>query len=917
MSSQWQYMEAREVLDSLKVDPAHGLSSREAEERAARFGPNELKKQPGLPPWLLFLNQFKDFMVMLLVAAALISVALGEYIDAATIAVIIVLNAALGFFQEYRAERSMETLQKLTVPEARVVRDGREQRVPAAALVPGDIVLLAAGDKVPADLRLISVFGLEIEESMLTGESIPVKKTAFALTGAIQNPGDARNMAFMGTSVSRGRGKGVVVRTGMATEMGQICGLIQQAGREETPLQRRLGQLGKSLIAICLAICAVVVLIGVYRGEELYTMFLTGVSLAVAAVPEGLPAVVTVVLAVGVQRMAKKRAVIRRLPAVETLGCATVICADKTGTLTKNEMTVKKIVVGAHELEVTGDGYDPKGEFVGDVRALGSAFDLLMKACALCNNAVLQKSGVSVPGFWRGLLAGHHRANWGVLGDPTEGALLVLAAKAGFWREKLEKDGERVGEIPFDSDRKRMSVIYRGPDGRYTLYVKGAPDVILELSSHVHRGNSVIPLSLAGKEEILNQNSRLAQSALRVLAFAYKTLPGVPDNLNGEELERGLTFLGLAGMMDPPRPSAYKAVRTCRRAGIKVVMITGDHQLTAKAVAQDLGIIGRDGKVLLGREIDGMSEGELEKSVERVSVYARVSPRHKLRIVRAFKRKGHVVAMTGDGVNDAPAVKEADIGIAMGVAGTDVTREASSMILADDDFSTIVNAVGEGRGIYDNIRKFIRYMLSCNAGEVLTMLLASLAGLPLPLLPVQILWMNLVTDGLPALALGVDPYDRDIMMRPPRHPKEGVFSHGLSWRILAAGTFIGLAALAAFRTGLFMGDVVLARTMAFSTIVLTQLFYVFNCRSEYHSVLEIGLFSNLYLAAAVAVSAALQLAVIYVPVLRCAFGTVPLGPVHWLAVLSLAASPSLLGTVFHHAFVQRAKRLVYIPYPRH
>ncbi len=917
MSSQWEYMEAKEVLDSLKADPVKGLSSKEAGERAARFGPNELKKQPGLPPWLLILGQFKDFMVMMLVTAALISAALGEYIDAATILVIIVLNTVLGFFQEYRAERSMESLQKLIVPEARVVRDGREQKVPAASLVPGDIVLLTAGDKVPADLRLISASGLEIEESMLTGESIPVKKTASALTGAVQNPGEARNMAFMGTSVSRGRGRGVVVRTGMATEMGQICGLIQEAGKEETPLQRRLGQLGKILVAVCLAICAVVVFIGVSRGEDLYAMFLTGVSLAVAAVPEGLPAVVTVVLAVGVQRMAKKRAVIRRLPAVETLGCATVICADKTGTLTKNEMTVKKLVVGAHELEVTGEGYDPKGDFVGDVNALGSAFNLMMEACALCNNAVLQRSGISLPGFWRGFLKGNKHTEWGVLGDPTEGALLVLAAKAGFWREKLEAEGEWLAEIPFDSDRKRMSVVWRGPDGKYTLYVKGAPDVVLELSSHVHRGNSVVPLSSAGKEEILNKNSRLAQDALRVLAFAYKTLPQIPDSLNGEDLERGLTFLGLAGMMDPPRPSARKAVRTCRRAGIKVVMITGDHQLTAVAVAQELGIIDKEGKVLLGREIDGMSDSELEKWADKVSVYARVSPRHKLRIVRAFKKKGHVVAMTGDGVNDAPAVKEADIGIAMGVAGTDVTREASSMVLTDDDFATIVAAVGEGRGIYDNIRKFIRYMLSCNAGEVLAMLLASLAGLPLPLLPVQILWMNLVTDGLPALALGVDPYDRDIMMRPPRNPKEGVFSQGLSWRILAAGTFIGFAALFAFRIGLFMGDVALARTMAFTTIVFLQLFYVFNCRSEYHSLLEVGLFSNLYLLAAVAVSAALQLAVIYVPVLRYAFDTVPLGPVHWLVVLSISASPAFLGTVFHHTFAKSAKRLVYIPYLRH
>ncbi len=912
MPRRWHAMTNKEVIEHFKTDAQSGLSDKKVNERAARFGPNELAKAPKPPLWQLFINQFKDFMVLVLLAATAISGFLGEYADAVTIMIIVIINAVLGFIQEYRAEQSMEALKQLTAPEARVVRSGQERKVPAVELVPGDIVFLEEGDRVPADLRLLWGVNLEIEESALTGESVPVRKQEDVLPDVDVILGDTHNMAYLGTVVTRGRGRGLVVHTGMATEMGQICGMIQKAGQEETPLQRRLAQLGKVLVGFCLFICAMVVVLGLIRGEEAYQMFLAGVSLAVAAIPEGLPAIVTIALAIGVQRMIRRNAIIRRLPAVETLGCATVICSDKTGTLTQNEMTVRKVVVDRDTFDVAGEGYDPKGEFAGTGDRQGPHFKLLMKAAALCNNAVLDRSGISVTGLFRGLARGRPTREWSVMGEPTEGALLVMAAKAGFWRERIEVKEARVAELPFDSDRKRMAVVYRQPSGSMTAYVKGAVDVVLDLCTHTYKGGRVVSLSDRDKEEILRQNSFLAEKAMRVLAFAYRELPDNTVDLSEKAIEQRLIFLGLTGMIDPPRTAAVRAVQTCRKAGIKVVMITGDHQLTAYAVAREIGIITKGEKVLTGRELDLMSDGQLRQIVDKVSVYARVSPKHKLRIVKALKKLGHVVAMTGDGVNDAPAVKEADIGIAMGTTGTDVTKEASAMVLADDDFSSIVAAVEEGRGIYDNIRKFIRYLLSCNVGEVLTMFLAVLAGLPLPLVPIQILWMNLVTDGLPAMALGVDPYDRDIMMRPPRHPREGVFSHGLVWRIASSGTVIGLGTLLAFLIGLSMGDVALARTIAFNTLVFLQLFHVFNCRSEFHTILEAGLFANPYLVGAVFVSAVLQLMVVYVPFLQPVFHTVSLNGLHWGVILVISAAPTVLGTLFRHLISGARKKVMYL-----
>jgi len=911
MAEQWYSLSGEEVAAVLQSDPGRGLTDREVGERAARFGPNQLARAPRVSLWRLFVGQFTDFMVLVLLAATAISGLLGEYADAATIMVIVLLNAVLGSMQEYRAERSMEALKELTAPEARVVRNGMEIRIPAADLVPGDIVLLETGDRVPADLRLLQTVNLEVEEAALTGESVPVKKNTLVIKGRV-TPGDARNMAFLGTVVTRGRGRGIVVATGMATEMGRIAGLIQEAGAEETPLQRRLAQLGRWLVGFCLLICALVVAVGIYRGEPAYQMFLAGVSLAVAAIPEGLPAIVTVALAIGVQRMIRRRAIIRRLPAVETLGCATVICTDKTGTLTRNEMTVRRAIIEDCEAEFDGQGYDPKGAVSTTLPRESPSYQVFFKIAALCNNAVLTRGEIPIGGMFRGLF-NRREKTWAVNGDPTEGALLVMAARAGFWREELERREQRVVEFPFDSDRKRMTVVYRQPNGTLAAYVKGAPDVVLELCTHHYRNGRVTPLTGRDREEILKRNAELAGSALRVLALAWRPLPAGVEPAEGE-VERGLIYAGLAGMLDPPRPGVLPAVQRCRRAGIRVVMITGDHRLTAAAVADELGILGRGERILTGAELDTMGDGELCRAAARVCVYARVSPRHKLRIVRALKQDGQVVAMTGDGVNDAPAVKEADIGIAMGISGTDVTREASAMVLADDNFSTIVAAVEEGRGIYDNIRKFIRYLLSCNAGEVLVMMMAVLGGLPLPLLPIQILWMNLVTDGLPAMALGVDPADPDIMFRPPRHPGEGVFAHGLGWRILGSGAVISLGTLLVFAWGMYAGrgNLDLARTMAFNALVFSQLFFVFSCRSEQHTILEVGAFTNRHLVLAVLVSAFLQLTVNYFPPLQVVFHTVSLSVYHWAVVLAAAMSPLVLGTLFRHLQLRAREKVTYL-----
>ena len=887
----WHVLPWPEVARILAVHPGKGLSLKEVNRRLNEFGRNVLAGKKGVHPVFLFLGQFRDFMVLVLLAATVVSGLLGEIADAVTIMAILIINAILGFIQEYRAERSMESLRSLTAPEARVLRDGEEKRIPAAELVPGDIVLLEAGDRIPADVRWLQAVNLEVEEAALTGESHPVRKTISPLTEELTPMADRQNMGYMGTIAVNGRGAGVVVATGMETEMGVIADMIQSVEDEETPLQKRLAQLGKWLVIISILVCLVVVVTGILRGEGFYKMFFAGVSLAVAAIPEGLPAIVTVALAIGVQRMVKRQAIIRKLPAVETLGCATVICSDKTGTLTQNEMTVRQVYAGGRMITVTGHGYDPKGEFHGgDPVIAGDPLREGLKIAALCNNATLTKKGVQVAGLFR---AGAKEAPWGIDGDPTEGALLVAAAKAGIWRDMLERKEERIGEIPFDSDRKRMSVIYRHKKGRLA-YVKGAPDTVLRLCNWELTKDGVLELSDLRRRAIMRANDEMAKRALRVLAVAERK---VADNVSiGENLEDDLVFVGLMGMIDPPRASAAKAIQVCRRAGIKPVMITGDHRLTAEAVAAELGMVrGNRQAVVTGAELEQMSDQELAERVKDIAVYARVTPKDKMRIVRAFKKNGQVVAMTGDGINDAPAVKEADIGVAMGKTGTDVTKEASSMVLGDDNFATIVAAVEEGRAIYDNIRKFIRYLLSCNLGEVLTMFLATLVGLPLPLLPIQILWVNLVTDGLPAMALGVDGSEPDIMNRPPRQPGESIFARGLARKIGIRGTMMGIGTLFVFVAALFLGVNMLgARTMAFSTLVFSQLFHVFDCKSEERGIFEVGLFSNLFLVGAVLTSISMQLSVIYIPFLQAIFKTAPLLSWQWGLILTVAGGPSVL-----------------------
>lgn len=887
----WQTISAKETAERLQVDMARGLKEGEAQARLERVGANELEKGPEIAMWQALLNQFKDFMVLVLLAATVISGFLGEWSDAITISIIVLFNALLGMVQEYRAERSMESLRKLTAPEARVIRDSNEKKIPAAELAPGDIVLLEAGDRLPADIRLVQALELEVVEAALTGESTPVPKhdrQQERETGLA----DAKNMVFMGTDLTRGRGKGIVVATGMSTEVGQVAGMIREAEQEPTPLQKRLAQLGKGLVTFCMAVCALVVFVGIYRGEPVYQMFLTGVSLAVAAIPEGLPAIVTVALAIGVQRMIKRNAIIRRLPAVETLGCATFICSDKTGTLTQNEMTVRQVYLSGNNLHITGEGYDPKGKFTGDGLDMSSAdFSKMMSIAALCNNANLLRNNIKIGGFFRG--SKPKGTIWKIFGDPTEGALLVMAAKAGFWRERLEKKEKRIAEIPFDSERKRMTVVTMSA-GKKEAIVKGAPDVVLRLCTHYLRGSRKVAMDKRTRAAIMKANTSMAEGALRVLALAYRELPSdIQIEQLSKDIERDLVFVGLVGMIDPPRPAAISAVHTCHRAGIRVAMITGDHQITASAVAREMGIAGRDTQVINGDQLERMSDGELTRLAENISIYARVSPRHKLRIVRALKRNGHVVAMTGDGVNDAPAIKEADIGIAMGITGTDVSREASAMVLADDNFSSIVAAVEEGRGIYDNIRKFIRYLLSCNVGEVLVMLLALLGGMPLPLLPIQILWMNLVTDGLPAMALGVEPIERNIMRRPPRNPQESIFAHGLGWRVLSSGMVIAGLTLAVFGVIYTNGhNLELSRTMAFNTLVFLQLFYVFSCRSEHVTIGQLGVFSNPHLIYAVLISMGMQVGVNYISFLQPVFHTVPLSLHHWITIISVALLPT-------------------------
>ncbi len=900
-SKPWYQVPTSDFPALLGSDPMSGLSAVEAEERQRQHGPNQLAEAKKVPLYAVFISQFKDFMVGILTVATVISFFLGEYLDAITIIAIIFMNGVLGFIQEARAERSLQALKELASPMARVVRDGKQEVIPAAKLVPGDVVLLEAGDRVPADLRIVAASRLEIEESALTGESVPVAKTDKVVTPKHPEEkiplGDQKNLAFMGTMVTGGTGKGIVIRIGMQTEIGKIAHLMNQADTTETPLQLRLEQMGKILVGVAVLLTVVVIAAGIWHGQKLLTMFLAGVSLAVAAIPEGLPAIVTIALALGVQRMIRRNAIVRKLPSVETLGCASVICSDKTGTLTQNKMTVTHIWHGDQRFEVSGGGYEPSGQISlrgKPVRVAGDgALRQLLRVAERCNNARLTSEEEAER---KRLGLGKKTASWRVLGDPTEGALLVLAAKAkGDGRTALYPPGERVDELPFDSDRKMMSVVERSPDGKLTLLTKGAVEALVYRCSHILWQDEIIPLTHKLRERVLDETEAMAKQALRVLGFAYKPLVSYREGQPPLTVENGLIFIGMVGMIDPPREEVKDAIALCRQAGIKTVMITGDHKITAEAIARKIGLLRGLTEVLEGRELNEMSDRELESCVDRVAVYARVSPEHKLRIVRALQNRGHVVAMTGDGVNDAPAIKSADIGIAMGITGTDVTKEAADLVLRDDNFATIVAAVEEGRNIYDNVRKFIRYLLASNVGEILVMFFAMLLGLPLPLVPIQILWVNLVTDGLPAMALGVDPAEADTMHQKPRNKHENIFGRGLGWKIISRGLLIGLMTLGAFWLTLRENpaDLVHAQTVAFATLVMAQLIHVFDCRSE-HSVFHRNPFENKYLVWAVLSSLVLLLGVIYIHPLQPIFKTTELGFRDWALIWVAAGIPTFV-----------------------
>jgi Ca2+-transporting ATPase len=843
----WHSQPAEEVLAQL-ASTATGLSSQEAAQRLTANGPNELKEGKRISPWQIFLGQFKSLLIWILIAAGVISGVLGEVVDAIAILAIVVLNAVIGFYQEFNAEKSIAALKKMTAPQAKVRRDGQVTSIPASGIVSGDILALEAGDLVAADARLLEAASLKCIESTLTGESEAETKQPATLEGDDVPLGDRENMVFMGTSIAAGTGQAVVVATAMNTELGRIAGLIEEAGAEErTPLEKKLESFGRVLVWAALGIVALLFGLGLLRGTKPFELFMTSVSLAVAAVPEGLPAVVTVALALGVLRMSRRRALVRKLPAVETLGSTTVICTDKTGTLTVGEMTVRVLYVAGQNYEVTGEGYGPDGEarFEGQKAEAQHAAPLLELATAIlgCNNAHLAQE----------------EGTWKVIGDPTEGALLAAGAKAGGDRESIEKELPKQHEIPFDSDRKRRTVIRKLPDRKLRAFINGAPDVLLERCTKLYTKAGVRPMTDEDRQSILAQNTAMAQQALRVLGSAYRDLDNAsPADLTADAVEHDLVFVGLSGMYDPPRQEAKEAVAKCHGAGIRVVMITGDHPHTATAIAREIGIASAEDLATAGVELDKMSDDELRKRAPRIAVYARVTAEHKLRIIRAWKANDAVVAMTGDGVNDAPAIKGADIGIAMGKSGTEVTKQAADMIITDDNFATIVAAVEEGRGIFANIRKTLQYLLAGNTGELLLMTVCVIIGLPTPLLPIHLLWINLVTDGLPALCLATDPIDPDVMKRHPRHQSERITNRGFLRTMFLTGFLTAGVAFAVYLYFLKQGNTETARTYAFAVLVFAELLRAFGARSETKPVWRIPLFTNVNLVIVVAISFGLQ-----------------------------------------------------------
>ena len=895
----WHALAAAEVVQRLESNQTAGLPESVAVSRLAELGPNQLQESPPPPWWRKLLRQFQELVILILLAAAVISAVVGEWADAAAIVAIVLVNGLIGFLQEERARQALAALKQLSAPEARVTRGGETRSLPADQLVPGDRIELEAGDNVPADARLLSSASLRVTESALTGESEPVGKQANTNVPAAASLGDRATMVHAGTVVAAGHAVAVVTQTGMQTELGRIASLLSQSEPELTPLQRRLGELGRLLIIVCLVVVGVIFLLEIGRGGGLLDVLMRSVSLAVAAVPEGLPAVVTLVLAIGLQRMVARNALVRRLPSVETLGSVTVICSDKTGTLTRNEMTVRELITPSGQYTVSGAGYDPHGTFRrlredgGDPVQVTARDDAdlrrLLSIGLRCNNATIRPTGDGL--------------TWHVIGDPTEGALVVVARKAGLGGD--EADEPILLEKPFDSERKLMSVVVEREVGPL-VYTKGAPEVLLARCVAEQRAGEVVPLTDGRRAEILATAAGMADRALRVLAHAWRELQphdGLPQAEQGgagdppaaDIAEEQLVFAGLAGMIDPPRDEVRAAVETCRSAGIRPVMITGDHPATAVAIGRELRLVddADADRAVTGADLDSLDDDALVETVGQVSVYARVSAEHKLRVVKAWQRRGQVVAMTGDGVNDAPAVRAADIGIAMGVTGTDVTKEASDMVLTDDNFASIVSAVEEGRGIYDNIQKFIHYLLSCNAGEVILMFVAAVAGWPAPLAAIQILWLNLVTDGLPALALGLEPPERDIMSRQPRPPREPVIPLRRGLLILAHGLLVAAVSIMAFWLT-WQGEACReaeARTITFCVAAFAQLFFAIGCRSERQTAFGLGFFTNPWLLVAILLSGLLQLAVVMLPGVQSVFEIEQALEAEWGLVLGLALVP--------------------------
>ncbi|MBD3318292.1 calcium-translocating P-type ATPase, SERCA-type [Candidatus Woesearchaeota archaeon] len=866
MEKEWYQLPLEKVFDKV-ASSKEGLSQSQAKERLQKFGKNALEREKKISPFVIFLHQFTSPLVWILLAAMGISLFLQEFIDFYVITIVVIANALFGFWQEYKAEESIEALRKMVSPKAIVIRDGRRREIPAEEVVKGDIIVLETGNIVPADARLIDAVNVQTQEAALTGESVPVKKDVKRIADRL-SIGDQKNMVFSGTTVTAGHGKAVVTSTGMRTEIGKIATMLKKTKSEPTPIQKDLKKLAYQLTAAVVLIAMVMIGVDVLLGKNLLEVFEKAVALAVAAIPEGLPAVVTIAFALGVQRMAKKKALMRKLPSVETLGACTVICTDKTGTLTHNEMTVKKLYVDGQVVQVTGSGYEPKGDFSKET----SSLDTLLRAGVLNNNAQLDVE------------QGRHS----IVGDPTEGALLVSAAKSGIDLDKVRSDNTRVDEIDFSSERKCMTTIHSTFEGKKTAYTKGAPEVVLGFCTHMLVDGKVRRLTKEDRDHILETNDEFTSQALRVLGFCYKEFK---DELSHDDIEKSMIFIGLQGMIDPPREEVKKAIKTCNAAGIKVVMITGDHLGTAKAIGKQIGL---EGRAIEGVELESIN---LSRDVEKISIYARVNPEDKLHIVDALRKNRHIVAMTGDGANDAPALKKADLGIAMGITGTDVSRQASDMILADDNFATIVRAVEEGRVIYDNIKKFVIYLLSSNVGEILTIFVATLLGLIDPLTARQILWINLATDLLPATSLSVDPKEPGVMERKPRDIDEKIVNKSRAGLMLFIGLLMMAGTLFVFEWYEPEVNKTYAQTMAFTTLVLFQLFNVLNQRSETKSIFTVGLWSNKWLIGAVLLSFGLQIASVHLGIFNTLFETIPLSFMDWMIAAAVASSVLIFGEI--------------------